>query len=107
MPSSSATTPTWTRSGRRSTAVVLVECLHCVRLHRLNVGRLGGGAERCTAHASPAASLSVCHVHYCLLPCPIQVLPTALRGAFQSCGQNCAGAERFIVHEKVFDEFVR
>ena len=36
-----------------------------------------------------------------------QVLPTALRGAFQSCGQNCAGAERFIVHEKVFDEFVR
>ena len=27
-----------------------------------------------------------------------QALPTALRGAFQSCGQNCAGAERFIVH---------
>ncbi|PRW57735.1 Aldehyde dehydrogenase 22A1 [Chlorella sorokiniana] len=36
-----------------------------------------------------------------------QVLPTALRGAFQSCGQNCAGAERFIVHDKVFDQFVR
>ena len=35
------------------------------------------------------------------------MLPTALRGAFQSCGQNCAGAERFIVQEKVFDEFVR
>lgn len=35
------------------------------------------------------------------------MLPTALRGAFQSCGQNCAGAERFIVHERVFDEFVR
>ena len=35
-----------------------------------------------------------------------QVLPTALRGAFQSCGQNCAGAERFIVHERVFDDFV-
>lgn len=29
------------------------------------------------------------------------MLPTALRGAFQSCGQNCAGAERFIVQEKV------
>jgi acyl-CoA reductase-like NAD-dependent aldehyde dehydrogenase len=27
-----------------------------------------------------------------------QAVPTALRGAFQSCGQNCAGAERFIVH---------
>ena len=40
-------------------------------------------------------------------PAPLQVLPTALRGAFQSCGQNCAGAERFIVQEKVFDEFVR
>jgi acyl-CoA reductase-like NAD-dependent aldehyde dehydrogenase len=36
-----------------------------------------------------------------------QVLPTAMRGAFQSCGQNCAGAERFIVHERVHDEFVR
>mmetsp|Transcript_7006 Transcript_7006/g.19782 ORF Transcript_7006/g.19782 Transcript_7006/m.19782 type:complete len:603 (-) Transcript_7006:65-1873(-) len=35
-----------------------------------------------------------------------QVVPTALRGTFQSCGQNCAGAERFIVHEKVYDEFV-
>eukprot|EP00887_Chlorella_sp_A99_P003616 scaffold7.g3616.t1 len=35
------------------------------------------------------------------------VLPTALRGAFQSCGQNCAGAERFIVQEGVYDEFVR
>ena len=35
-----------------------------------------------------------------------QCVPMALRGAFQSCGQNCAGAERFYVHEKVYDEFV-
>ncbi|KAL4856021.1 Aldehyde dehydrogenase 22A1 [Chlorella vulgaris] len=35
------------------------------------------------------------------------VLPTALRGAFQSCGQNCAGAERFIVQNTIHDEFVR
>ena len=35
-----------------------------------------------------------------------QVVPTALRGAYQSCGQNCAGAERFIVHAKVYDAFV-
>lgn len=34
-------------------------------------------------------------------------VPTALRGCFQSSGQNCTGAERFIVHEKVADEFVR
>lgn len=36
----------------------------------------------------------------------LQVVPTALRGAFQSCGQNCAGAERFIVQDAVYDEFV-
>lgn len=83
------------------------ECLHCVQPRRLSVGKLGGSAERCTLHASPATSHAVCHPHYRLLPCPIQVLPTALRGAFQSCGQNCAGAERFIVHDKVFDDFVR
>lgn len=35
------------------------------------------------------------------------VLPTALRGAFQSCGQNCAGAERFFVHESLYEEFCR
>lgn len=37
---------------------------------------------------------------------PPQVVPTALRGAFQSCGQNCAGAERFIVQDAVYDDFV-
>ena len=26
-----------------------------------------------------------------------------MRGAFQSCGQNCAGAERFLVHSAVYD----
>lgn len=36
----------------------------------------------------------------------LQAVPTALRGAFQSCGQNCAGAERFIVHSDVHDTFV-
>ncbi|KAK9805787.1 hypothetical protein WJX73_010284 [Symbiochloris irregularis] len=36
-----------------------------------------------------------------------QAVPTALRGAFQSCGQNCAGAERFIVHSDVHDTFVQ
>lgn len=35
-----------------------------------------------------------------------QCVPMALRGAFQSCGQNCAGAERFYVHEKIHDAFV-
>ncbi len=36
-----------------------------------------------------------------------QCVPMALRGAFQSCGQNCAGAERFYVHAKKYDEFVK
>eukprot|EP00899_Mesostigma_viride_P010789 jgi/Mesvir1/19711/Mv09971-RA.1 len=35
-----------------------------------------------------------------------QLVPIALRGAFQSAGQNCAGAERFYVHERVYDAFV-
>ena len=35
-----------------------------------------------------------------------QCVPMALRGAFQSCGQNCAGAERFYVQAKVHDAFV-
>ena len=35
----------------------------------------------------------------------LQVVPTAMRGGLQSCGQNCAGAERFIVAAPLFDEF--
>ena len=35
-----------------------------------------------------------------------QVVPTALRGVFQSCGQNCAGAERSLVHAAVYNAFV-
>ena len=34
------------------------------------------------------------------------VMPVALRAAFQSCGQNCVAAERFIVHDDVYDDFV-
>ena len=29
-----------------------------------------------------------------------------MKGAFFSCGQNCAGAERFFVQEAVYDDFV-
>eukprot|EP00898_Chlorokybus_atmophyticus_P003792 jgi/Chlat1/4413/Chrsp29S04549 len=36
-----------------------------------------------------------------------QVVPIAMRAAFQACGQNCAGAERFIVQESVYEEFMR
>ncbi|EIE25874.1 ALDH-like protein [Coccomyxa subellipsoidea C-169] len=43
--------------------------------------------------------------HLCSLQLRLAV-PTALRGAFQSCGQNCAGAERFLVQAPVFDRFV-
>lgn len=30
-----------------------------------------------------------------------------MKGAFFSCGQNCAGAERFFVQAAVYDSFVR
>lgn len=33
-------------------------------------------------------------------------VPTALRGCFQACGQNCTGAERFILHHKIAEKFV-
>jgi len=36
-----------------------------------------------------------------------QVVPTAMRGAFQSSGQNCAGAERFFIHKSICDEFTK
>lgn len=32
-----------------------------------------------------------------------QALSTGLRGAFQSCGQNCTGAERFFIHSKHYE----
>jgi acyl-CoA reductase-like NAD-dependent aldehyde dehydrogenase len=34
------------------------------------------------------------------------VIPTCLRAAFQSSGQNCCGAERYLVHASLWDEFV-
>ena len=34
------------------------------------------------------------------------IIQTAMRGAWQSMGQNCAGPERFFVYEKVYDDFV-
>ena len=37
----------------------------------------------------------------------VQAVPVALKGAFFSCGQNCAGAERFFVQEGVYDTFVQ
>lgn len=41
-------------------------------------------------------------------PSPLlQAVPVALKGAFFSCGQNCAGAERFFVQDGVYDTFVQ
>ncbi|KAL2643603.1 hypothetical protein R1flu_011190 [Riccia fluitans] len=36
-----------------------------------------------------------------------QVIHLAVRATLQSGGQNCAGAERFYVHESIHDEFVK
>lgn len=33
-------------------------------------------------------------------------MPTALRAAYQACGANCMGGERFIVQQTVYDTFV-
>lgn len=35
-----------------------------------------------------------------------QAVATSLRGSFQSCGQNCAGAERIFVRKEVYAAFV-
>eukprot|EP01063_Lacrimia_lanifica_P019642 TRINITY_DN27101_c0_g1_i1.p1 TRINITY_DN27101_c0_g1~~TRINITY_DN27101_c0_g1_i1.p1 ORF type:complete len:600 (+),score=252.24 TRINITY_DN27101_c0_g1_i1:49-1848(+) len=35
------------------------------------------------------------------------ITPTALRGVFQNCGQNCIGIERIFVEEPLFDQFVK
>jgi len=35
-----------------------------------------------------------------------QVIPMVLRGVYQNAGQNCCGAERLIVYEKIYDEFI-
>jgi len=34
------------------------------------------------------------------------VLPWAMRGCFQNCGQNCCGVERLFVYESIHDEFI-
>ena len=34
------------------------------------------------------------------------VIPWAMRGCFQNCGQNCCGVERLFVYEGIYDEFL-
>jgi acyl-CoA reductase-like NAD-dependent aldehyde dehydrogenase len=34
------------------------------------------------------------------------VIPWAMRGCFQNCGQNCCGIERLFVYESIHDEFI-
>ena len=36
-----------------------------------------------------------------------QAVPMAMRGTFQSCGQNCMGAERILVDRRIRDDFTR
>ncbi|UPR01332.1 aldehyde dehydrogenase [Chloropicon primus] len=35
-----------------------------------------------------------------------QLVPITLRATFQSCGQNCTGAERILVQEGIYDKFL-
>ena len=32
-------------------------------------------------------------------------MPTAMRASFQGAGQNCAGAERIIVYDAIYEDF--
>lgn len=34
----------------------------------------------------------------------LQLVQVVLKAAFLNCGQNCAGGERFFVHEKIYDK---
>ncbi len=36
-----------------------------------------------------------------------EVLPMAMRGVFQNCGQNCCGVERIYVYESRYDSFLK
>ncbi|CAG8454984.1 9445_t:CDS:2 [Cetraspora pellucida] len=36
-----------------------------------------------------------------------KVIPIVLRGVFQNAGQNCIGLERILVHESIYDKFVK
>ncbi|PNH04730.1 Aldehyde dehydrogenase 22A1, partial [Tetrabaena socialis] len=35
-----------------------------------------------------------------------QVVQIALKAAYLNCGQNCAGGERFFVHDAIYDKFL-
>lgn len=35
------------------------------------------------------------------------IIDVALRSIYINCGQNCVAAERFYVHDKIYDEFLR
>ncbi|GFR39785.1 hypothetical protein Agub_g270 [Astrephomene gubernaculifera] len=35
-----------------------------------------------------------------------QVIQVSLKAAYLNCGQNCAGGERFLVHDKIYDKFL-
>ena len=36
-----------------------------------------------------------------------ELIPIVLRGTYQNSGQNCCGIERVVVHEKVYEEFLK
>ena len=35
-----------------------------------------------------------------------QAFPMIMRGTFQNSGQNCAGLERILIHESLYEKFV-
>ncbi len=97
------------RMARRHADQGHLACLRSVRdAHALLVRRraalasmqAGGGLRGARRPRSPPRAAKTGGVLRPPARARRQAVPTALRGAFQSCGQNCAGAERFIVHAR-------
>ncbi len=65
--------------------------------------------RRAAGHTSPAETQRVRSAlcpHAPGVPAALQVKHIVLKAAFLNCGQNCAGGERFFVHDKVYDKFL-
>lgn len=37
----------------------------------------------------------------------LQAVPTAMKSAYFSGGQNCAGGERFFIQDAIYDQFLQ
>jgi hypothetical protein len=67
----------------------------------------GAAAQRPGELARTSASARWPHLPTpfpCCHPPPRQVIPICIKAAFLSCGQNCAGGERFLIHSSIYNK---